>query len=206
MKVSKEKASENRATLIRTAGRLFRERGIDGVGVAEIAREAGLTHGALYAHFPSKEALLAEALSEGMQRGNARIQAANEGKGFTLAELLDYYLSAERRDDPAGGCALAALASEVGRHDLTISARFASGLEQLVAIVETTLAAEMSAAEKHQRATAMTTAMIGGLALARGVAKGNPALADNIILSVRAMVLAAGGQPAGPTAVAGPVR
>jgi AcrR family transcriptional regulator len=63
MKVTKEKATENRAALVRAASRLFRERGIDGVGVAEISKKAGLTHGALYAQFPSKEALAAEAFT-----------------------------------------------------------------------------------------------------------------------------------------------
>jgi AcrR family transcriptional regulator len=63
MKVTKEKATENRAALLRAASRLFQERGIDGVGVAEISKKAGLTHGALYAQFPSKEALAAEAFT-----------------------------------------------------------------------------------------------------------------------------------------------
>ena len=60
VKVTKEKSAENRAALIETAARMFRERGIDGVGVAEISKAAGLTHGALYAQFPSKQALVAE--------------------------------------------------------------------------------------------------------------------------------------------------
>ena len=75
MKVSKKKVAENRDALVRAAGRLFRERGIDGVGIAEICQQAGLTHGALYAQFPSKEALAAEALADGVNRGHLRMTA-----------------------------------------------------------------------------------------------------------------------------------
>lgn len=77
MRVSREKAAQNRIAILQAASHLFRKRGIDGVGVAEIAKEAGLTHGALYAHFPSKDALVAEAFSHGFQ-GN---MAANRGAG-----------------------------------------------------------------------------------------------------------------------------
>ena len=71
--VKREQFDENRETLLATASKLFRERGIDGVGVAEIAREAGLTHGALYAHFRSKEALATEAFSTGLALFSARL-------------------------------------------------------------------------------------------------------------------------------------
>ena len=75
MRVSKKQAAENREALLQAANRLFRQRGIDGVGVAEIADEAGLTHGALYAHFPSKEALAAEAFSHGFAGNLANTKA-----------------------------------------------------------------------------------------------------------------------------------
>src|SRR3989454_1676257 len=78
LKVTKEKAAENRAALVQAAGRLFRERGIDGVGVAEISKKAGLTHGALYAQFPSKEALAAEAFASGLDRSYAYMTAGKD--------------------------------------------------------------------------------------------------------------------------------
>src|SRR6202795_3270937 len=80
LKVTKEKATENRAALVQAAGRLFRERGIDGVGVAEISKKAGLTHGALYAQFPSKEALAAEAFASSASRGLERMRADRDGR------------------------------------------------------------------------------------------------------------------------------
>src|SRR5271167_5277992 len=93
MKVTKEKSAENRAALIETAGRLFRERGIDGVGVAEISKKAGLTHGALYAQFPSKEALAAEAFTSGLTPVLEQIIADRDGSPAALADFLDDYLS-----------------------------------------------------------------------------------------------------------------
>src|SRR6202021_840719 len=84
VKVTKEKATENRAALVKAAGRLFRERGIDGVGVAEISKQAGLTHGALYAQFPSKEALAAEAFAAASQEGWQQVRAHGDGDPATL--------------------------------------------------------------------------------------------------------------------------
>src|SRR6266849_7019114 len=106
MKVSKKKVAENRDALVRAAGRLFRERGIDGVGIAEICQQAGLTHGALYAQFPSKEALAAEALADGVARANGWMSARLEGREPTLTDHLDAYLSSRHRDDLGGGCAM----------------------------------------------------------------------------------------------------
>jgi len=91
MKVSKEKAAENREALVQTAARMFRERGIDGVGVAEICKQAGLTHGALYAQFSSKGALAVEALAHGLARGYALMTAPIDEREPTLTDHLDYY-------------------------------------------------------------------------------------------------------------------
>jgi TetR/AcrR family transcriptional repressor of nem operon len=193
MKVSKEKAAENRAALISTAARLFRERGIDGVGVAEIGREAGLTHGALYAHFPSKEALAAEALAYGIERNSAAISAANLHDDLALA--LDHYLSAPHRDDIATGCALAASAGEVPRQEESVSACFSDGIARMVARVEALLDAPGSRKHRHARALTMVSAMIGGLIIARGASKASPELSDDILASVRHVVGELGGAP-----------
>ena len=124
MKVSKKKVAENREALIRAAGRLFRERGIDGVGIAEICQQAGLTHGALYAQFPSKEALAAEALAAGLIRGDGRMTASIHGREPTLTDHLDFYLSSLHRDNLGRGCALAASASEIARQGKPVSVTF----------------------------------------------------------------------------------
>src|SRR5260370_42546391 len=84
LKVTTEKAAENRAALVQAAGRLFRERGINGVGVAEISKTAGLTHGALYGQFQSKDALAAEALAQGFKHAYARLVAVKDPSGPSL--------------------------------------------------------------------------------------------------------------------------
>jgi TetR/AcrR family transcriptional repressor of nem operon len=193
MKVTKEKAAENRAALVRAAGRLFRERGIDGVGVAEISKKAGLTHGALYAQFPSKEALAAEAFAYGLKPG-LEMTADRDGRPAALADFLDHYLSLEHRDNLAAGCPMAASASEVARQDKVICERFAEGFEQFVAVVERGLGASPVKAENRQRALAMMAAMIGGVAASRAVAKTDPKLASQILRAVRGIVGEVGGE------------
>jgi TetR/AcrR family transcriptional repressor of nem operon len=200
MKITKEQAAENRATLVRTAGRLFRERGFDGVGVAEISKAAGLTHGALYAHFPSKDALAAEALTQGLMRGYARLTKLTEAGEPTLADVLDFYLSAWQRDNLAAGCAMAASASEIARQDATISARFTDGFLLAVDAVERTLGDTGDAADRRQRALAIVAAMIGGVAVARATAKSSPQLSDEVLTAARRVLGDVGGAAVAPRA------
>lgn len=188
MRVSKEQVAQNREALVRAAGRLFRERGIDGVGIAEICKQAGLTHGALYAQFPSKEALAAEALADGVAHANGRMTAKREGREHTLTDHLDTYLSSQHRDALGGGCAMAASASEIARQPRNVSVAFTNGFSELVDIIERTLAKSGSAAERRQRALAITAAMIGGVAVARATAKANPALSDDILVAMRRLL------------------
>jgi TetR/AcrR family transcriptional repressor of nem operon len=194
MKVTKEKAADNRAALVQAAGRLFRERGIDGVGVAEISKKAGLTHGALYAQFPSKEALAAEAFESGLKPGLEQMTSGRDGRPPALADFLDYYLSLEHRDNLATGCPMAASASEVARQDKVIGARFTEGFEQIIAVMERGLGASSVKAENRQRALAMMAAMIGGVAASRAVAKTDPKLANQILRAVRRIVGEVGGE------------
>ena len=194
MKVTKAKSAEHRAALVETAARLFRERGIDGVGVAEISKAAGLTHGALYGQFPSKQALFAEALAQGLAGSHARMAASNPDGAPTLPDLLDRYLAPGHRDNLAGGCAMAASASEIGRQDETASARFTEGFEQMVGMVQATLEATTPTADDRARALTITAAMIGGLAMARAAVKSRPDLSDAIMAAVRRVLGEVGGE------------
>ena len=194
MKVTKEKSTENRAALIKTAARMFRERGIDGVGVAEISKAAGLTHGALYAQFPSKQALVAEALTDALARSHAHMTAPKAHGAPTLSDHLDLYLSLDHRDNLADGCAMAASASEIARQDEAVSARFADGFEQMVGAVQAALEATMLRADDRARALTIGAAMIGGVAMARATAKSRPDLADEIMAAVRRVLGEVGGE------------
>jgi TetR/AcrR family transcriptional repressor of nem operon len=185
MRITKEKAEENRQSLVKAAGKLFREKGIDGVGVAEISKEAGLTHGALYAHFPSKEALAAEAFGYGMERSRARLAAMSADGKVDLDAFLDFYLSSEQRDSPAHSCAMAASASEIGRQDVGLSERFAASFQRMARMFEQHIASVRPDADAHAEGLTIASALIGGVAAARAVAKANPALSDEILASTR---------------------
>ena len=201
MKVSKQKAAENRRALVQAAARLFGERGIDGVGVAEISKEAGLTHGALYAQFASKEALAAEALTYGLQRGYAWLTATSDDGAHSLADFLDFYLSRRHCDDVAGGCVMAASASEIARQDQTICARFSEGFALMAGALEAALdggSPAMGGGDRRNRALAMAAAMIGGVAVARATAKARPALSDELLVAVRRVLGELGGAPPRP--------
>jgi TetR/AcrR family transcriptional repressor of nem operon len=195
MRITKEKAGENRAALVQAASRLIRKHGIDGIGVAEISKEAGLTHGALYAHFASKEALAAEAMTYGLVRGHKAITAAKDGCAPTLADHLELYVSASHRDNMAGGCPMSAAASEIARQDSEISARFTEGFMLVVDAVERALDAAMERLEARQRALTIVASMIGAVGVARSVLKANPALSDEILAGVRGVLCQLGGAP-----------
>jgi len=188
MRISKEKAAENRAALIRAASKLFRERGIDGVGVAEISKEAGLTHGALYAHFKSKEELALAALAFGFEQSHARVAASGAGATPDIAGYLDACLSPDGRDDYAGGCPMAASASEIGRHDTALSERYAEGYMGVVRAFERHIARQAPDGDALARAMVVVAALIGGLAVARGAAKGNPEVSEQVLKATRVMI------------------
>jgi TetR/AcrR family transcriptional repressor of nem operon len=205
VKVTKEQAAAHRAALVRAAARLFRERGIDGVGVAEICKSAGLTHGALYAQFSSKEALAAEALAYGLDRSYAHLTAAaaTDDRQPALTAYLDTYLAPQHRDDLAGGCPMAASASEIARQDEAISAQFSDGFDRTVEALQLMLgpkkaaaATAESSAAPRQRALAIAAAMIGGIAVARAVSKARPDLSDDILTAMRQVLGEVGGETA----------
>jgi TetR/AcrR family transcriptional regulator, transcriptional repressor for nem operon len=194
VKVTKEKATENRAALVQAAGRLFRERGIDGVGVAEISKKAGLTHGALYAQFPSKEALAAEAFASALKPGLSKMTADRGGRPATLSDFLDDYLSLDHRDNLAAGCPMSASASEIARQDKMIGERFSEGFGQFAALIDRGLGTSAVKADRRQRALAIMAAMIGGVAASRAVAKADPKLSNQILRAVRQIVAEIGGE------------
>lgn len=181
MRVSKEQAQTNRTSLLQAAGRLFREKGFDGVGVAEVAKEAGLTHGALYAHFPSKDALAAEAFSDGIAH---RLVSMRRRKR-TFEEYLDAMFSTEHRDNLANGCPMTASASEIARQGTAVAASFAHAFEDTAAILEESLGSEVPASQKRHLAISALAAQIGAIAVARAVAKVDPSLSKEVLQAVR---------------------
>jgi TetR/AcrR family transcriptional repressor of nem operon len=174
MRVDQATFAVHRAALLEAAGRLFRDRGIGGVTVAEVSRAAGLTHGAFYGHYASKESLAEAACRHGFahsaDRWRARALAAPDDP---LGAIIDGYLTTEHRDEPGAGCALPALGAEVARAGGALSAALDEGARALLDVLEEQLAAlqPTRAPEEHRlAATALLALLAGGVLLARALA------------------------------------
>ncbi|MEJ0020040.1 MAG: TetR/AcrR family transcriptional regulator [Acetobacteraceae bacterium] len=185
MKVSSDKVAAHRTALLETAKRLLNERGFDGAAVAEISRAAGLTQGALYGQFKSKNALAAEAIRKSFAEGAAIWDELREKEPDALAAFLDAYLCEEHAKDPGAGCTLAACVSEIGRQDPAIGAAYAEGFRRLADTVQAALPAEIPAQEARSRAVTLLAGMVGGLSIARAVEKSDPELSRGVLMAVR---------------------
>lgn len=184
MKVTKTQALENRARIVETASTLFRERGYDGVSVADLMAAAGFTHGGFYKHFRSKADLMAEAAASSFSQSVANI-SSSDGAAF-----VKEYLSRKHRDAPGVGCTLAALSGDAARQSKSIKKAFAAGIESELA----TLAREDSAlsenAKREARAKRIDTLahVVGTLVLSRACPDDSP-LADEILKVCRIQIL-----------------
>ncbi len=186
MKVTRQRAAENRAAVVAAAGRLFRARGFDGVGVAEICRAAGLTHGGFYGQFASKGALAEEACDQAFAESLERLRARLVKPDDELDRLLDAYLSQQHRDRPDDGCPMAAYASEIPRQEPALQDRFGAGVARYVdALAERLPAAVGDAADRRRRAITILAALVGGMALARSTARSDPKLSAEIMAGLR---------------------
>jgi TetR/AcrR family transcriptional regulator, transcriptional repressor for nem operon len=192
MRVSREKAAENRERIIEAAGALFRTKGFSGIGVADIMKAANLTHGGFYGHFDSKDDLVAQASRRAMARA-----ANNWGKTVTdapdepFAALLEHYLSPRHRDEPGQGCVFAALGADAARSGRVVRDAFAEGLEPLIDILAKS-APGGSKAVRRRKALAAMSGLVGALLLARAVGKSE--FSDEILDATRRELLAAGGR------------
>ena len=185
MKVSGKKAAQNRAALVDTAMRLLQERGFDGAGVVDISREAGLTQGALYGQFGSKDGLAAEAVRKAFADGAAAWRELNGNAPNPLAAYLDAYLSETHLADVGSGCVLAACLSEVRRQHHAIGAAFTEGVSTMVELMQQALPGATAPDDARRRALAVLSGLVGSVALARAVAPTDPALAREIIAATR---------------------
>jgi len=169
MRVTREQAAENRERVLDTAAKLFRERGFDGIGVADLMKSAGLTHGAFYGQFGSKEDLMAQACARAFEESRDNWQrVADRASGDPLAALMRAYLSTAHRDHPGEGCVVAALGTEASRQGPALRRAVTEGVGSLVDKL-TGLVPGRSKAAKRERALATFAAMVGALVIARAV-------------------------------------
>lgn len=176
MRITKEKKQENHDKIITIASEMFRERGFDGVGVAELMEKAGMTHGGFYNHFASKEALIAEASIKGF------VQTSEHYAGYSVRDVIDAYISRAHRDARGQGCSAAALSSEAARLPNDTRAVFGEGITGLVATLEHGLA---GLPDTRQQAISLLAQAVGAIVLSRACPD-SAALSDEILDACRA--------------------
>jgi TetR/AcrR family transcriptional regulator, transcriptional repressor for nem operon len=182
MKVSREQVAEHHRRIVGAAGKLFREKGFDGVGVADIMKSAGLTHGGFYGHFASKEDLIAQACA-GAANVDTWLAVTERAPKNPLAAIVSFYLSARHRDHPETGCLLASLGPEVARQRGGVRRAFTDGLRTRLDFLAEIVTGRSKAA-KRRKAIATMSALVGALVLARAV--DDPSLSDEILSATAA--------------------
>jgi len=191
--VSKERAAENRRAIVAAASRLFRERGVDGVGLTELMKEAGFTQGGFYNHFPSKDALVAEVVASAMIEGGEqfakRQRLLRPAAVDALSHHIEFYLSSGHRDDIDGGCPVAGFAGDARRLRDDARSNYAAGVEAMIGMIEGLVTASggdlRGERTLRERATRIYCEMAGALLLSRAVKDVAPALASELLETSR---------------------
>ncbi|MEO5822136.1 MAG: TetR/AcrR family transcriptional regulator [Vicinamibacteraceae bacterium] len=169
MKVTREQAANNRERIVETAAELFRERGFEGIGVADLMKAAGLTHGGFYGHFASKEDLIAEASARALMRSLADFgKVAERAPGDPLSAVADTYLTSRHRDNPGTGCLLAALGPDVSRQGPAVRRSVTDYVRGAVDLL-TTMVQGKSNAARRQKALGTYATLVGTMVMARAV-------------------------------------
>jgi TetR/AcrR family transcriptional repressor of nem operon len=197
MRYSKEHKQETHARIVRKASVRLREKGAHGIGVADLMKEAGLTHGGFYAHFDSREALVIEAFNYAMDRAMERWRKVAEQipPEKRLETIVDFYLTALHRDDPGHGCSVPALGAEIARENAKTRRAFAIRLEEMIDMMADQI---LDVPRKSARRQAMATiaTMMGTMVMSRITGTGE--ISDEILAAGREAVLgrAAAAKPA----------
>ena len=190
MRYEKGHKDATRQRIIDTASRQFRESGVAAVGIAGIMSGAGLTNGAFYAHFKSKEDLVENVLRNAMRGREERLLITSEADEGLEAEIR-HYLAPGHRDRPSSGCPTAALVAEVARHPKATRDAFTERLSLVIELL-TTQVREGSTDERRRRAIAIYGMMVGTLQIARAVS--DRKLSDEILESGVSAALALAGE------------
>lgn len=190
MGYSQAQKAESRQRVLNTAAKQLREGGLDALGVADCMRSAGLTHGAFYGHFASREALIEEALKHALLGGEKRIGevvALGAAREETpLKAIADSYLSERHVRNPGAGCALCAVAGDTGHAVAGVKEVYTDYLRKFA-----TRLAKASAAENDQKGLGIAATIVGAINLARAV--DDPALAQSILAAAHDLVMSQDG-------------
>jgi TetR/AcrR family transcriptional repressor of nem operon len=188
MRYSKEHKQETHARIVKKASVRLREKGAHGIGVADLMKEAGLTHGGFYAHFDSREALVMEAFAYAMDRSTERWRklAEQTPPDKRLATIVENYLTPLHRDDPGHGCAVPTLGAEIARESPKTRKAFAAKLEQMIDMMADQVLEVPRKGARKQAVAALAT-MMGTLVLSRIAGSGE--LSEEILAAGREAVL-----------------
>jgi TetR/AcrR family transcriptional regulator, transcriptional repressor for nem operon len=192
LRVSRIQAAENRETVINVASRLFRKRGFDGIGLKDLMKSAGLTQGAFYKQFASKDDLAAQASRRAMESATRRWSAATAAKPEDpLGAVIAFYLSMGHRGEKMDGCPIVALGSDAARQGMDVKASFEAGIKEHLEILARFIA-KTKGEESKGKAMAILSTMVGALTLSRVVNDPNLAQAflDSATDQVREAVAA----------------
>ncbi|CAO3376494.1 TetR/AcrR family transcriptional regulator [Azospirillum argentinense] len=186
MRVSRVQAEENRQTVINVASRLFREHGFDGIGLKDVMEAAGLTQGAFYKQFASKEDLAVQASRRALESASCRwTTAATAHPDDPLGAVIGFYLSAGHRMERTEGCPIVALGSDAARHGVDVKASFEAGIRTHLDVLER-LISETQGEEFKGKAMVILSLLVGALTLARVV--NDPDLARGFLDTAAAQV------------------
>ena len=189
MRVSRIQAAENRQTVINVASRLFRERGFDGIGLKDLMKGAGLTQGAFYKQFASKEDLAVEASRRALESASARwSDAAAQNPDDPLGAVIAFYLSGDHREERMDGCPIVALGSDAARQGSDVKASFEAGIKEYLEVL-TRMVADMNGNAPESKAMAILSTMVGAVTLSRVV--NDPDLAQALLDAAAEQVRAA---------------
>ena len=184
MKVSRAQAAENRERILDVATRLFRERGIDGIGVSDLMQAAGLTHGGFYGHFESKEDLVAQACARAVSRMRQNwTNVVDQSTGDPLEALAATYLTPKHRDGAGRGCPMAALGPEIARQGPTVRRAFTDELRPFFDYLSRVVQGSSNNL-RRQKALAAYAGLVGALVVSRAV--DDPDLSNEILSAVAA--------------------
>ena len=168
MRVSRTQAEENRQTVINVASRLFREHGFDGIGLKDLMAGAGMTQGAFYKQFESKEDLATQASQRALEDALSRWSAVAASRpDDPLSGVIDFYLSREHCRQTADGCPVVALAADASRHGPEVRASFESGFKDYIALMKGWIGDTDQISDA--RAMAILATMVGAVLIARAV-------------------------------------
>ncbi|KYK50273.1 TetR/AcrR family transcriptional regulator [Bradyrhizobium diversitatis] len=184
MRYSPEHKQETHDRIVKKASVRLREKGAHGIGVADLMKEAGLTHGGFYAHFDSREALVIEAFGYAMDRSmeHWRKLTGEAAPEKRLALVAESYLSTLHRDNPGHGCSIPALGAEIARESPKTRKAFAGKLDQMIEMM-TDYIPNMPRKAARKQAIATLATMAGTMLLAR--IAGSNELSDEVLKAGR---------------------